>query len=520
MIGVTILLAGAAVALGVARWTRLPAVPFLMLAGVALEFGGLLPEALLQDAVLLGLTFLVFVAGIELDPRRVGAQRAAALRVAMVQFVVLGAGGAAAALQLGFDATTSLYLALALAASSTLVVVRLLQTRQQLFEPFGRLVIGVLLLQDLFVILLIPVLTRTPLGMRAVAAGLLGALVLAALGYAALRWLMPHLVLRLELDEEGLLLAVLASLFLFLGVADGLDLPFVAGAFLAGVSLSSFPVGGLVRAQLASLADFFVAIFFTALGGFLVLPTAAELGRGLILALLVVVITPPLVTVVAERAGLSARSAIESGLLLAQTSEFSLVVGLQGLVLAQVAPGVFTIIALVTVVTMILTPFLATDEVARRLMRFHPSRRRLAAQPRPQGHILLLGCGENGMVLLEALIVFGHRVMVVDDDPGVIEQVREAGVPALRGDASDPAVLDAAGARRAKMILSTMRRPGDHLAVLRHAPGVPLLARVFDPATAERIRALGGTAVVVAEAAAEDFMEWFVAAGQGAGGSP
>ncbi|MBI4538876.1 MAG: cation:proton antiporter [Gemmatimonadetes bacterium] len=509
MIGIALLLAGAAVALGVARWTRLPAIPLLMLAGVALELGKLFPAEVLADAVVLGLTFLVFVAGIELNPRRVGGQRGAALRVAAVQFVLVGAAGLLAALALGFDATTSLYLALALAASSTLVVVRLLQTRQQLYEPFGRLVIGVLLLQDLFVILLIPVLTRTPLGIRAVATGVLGAVALAVLGYAALRWVMPYVVLRLELDEESLLLVILASLFLFMGMADGLALPLVAGAFVAGVALSGFPVGGVVRAQLNSLSDFFVAIFFTALGGFLVLPTTTELVQALVLALVVLLITPPLVTVVGEKAGLSARSAIEAGLLLAQTSEFSLVVGLHGLVLAQIAPGVFTIIALVTVVTMILTPFVATDDVARWLIRFHPVRRHVGGGPPPENHILLLGCGENGMVLLETLMVFGHRVFVVDNDPGVIEQVRQANVPALRGDGSDPAVLEAAGARRARMIISTMRRPGDHAAALRRARGVPILIRVFDQETAERVRGVGGTPVVVAEAAAEDFMDWY-----------
>lgn len=512
--GIATLLAGAAVAFGVARWLGLPAVPLLMLAGAALSVLGFVPSQLLEDAVVLGLTFLVFVAGLELDPRRVGAQRPAALRVGVAQFVLLGAVGLLAALGLGFDATTALYLALALAASSTLVVVRLLQVRQQLFEPFGRLVLGVLLLQDLLVILLIPVLPRLPRGVGAVVLGVAAAVALVGLAYVCLRWFMPFVVIRLGLDDESVLLVVLAFLFLFVGSAEGLHLPFVAGAFLAGVALSAFPVSGLVRAQLHSLSDFFVAVFFTALGGFLVFPTAVELVQALVLAFLVVVLTPPLVSVLGERAGMSARSAIEGGLLLAQTSEFSLVVGLQGLVATQIVPGAFRVIALVTVVTMLLTPLVATDEMARRLMRFHPQRRRQIAgdEEPPQGHVLLLGCGENGMAVLEELIVLGHRVFVVDDDPGVIAQLRQAEIPALRGDGADRGVLERAGARHARMIISTLRRPADSVPVLELARGVPTLVRVFDDAAAAMIRRHGATPILVSEAAAEEFMEWYRAA--------
>ncbi|MBI4520689.1 MAG: cation:proton antiporter, partial [Gemmatimonadetes bacterium] len=164
MIGIATLLLTAAAALGLARWLRLPAVPLLMLAGMALSLTGFAPAEVLQDGVVLGVTVLVFVAGLELNPRRLGPQGPAALRVGLAHFGVLALAGGIAALALGFDATTSVYLAFALAASSTLVVVRLLRSRGQIFEPFGRLVLGVLLLQDLLVILLIPILTRMGLG--------------------------------------------------------------------------------------------------------------------------------------------------------------------------------------------------------------------------------------------------------------------------------------------------------------------------------------------------------------------
>jgi Kef-type K+ transport system membrane component KefB len=425
MIGIFLLLAGAAAGLGAARWLRLPAIPLLLLAGLALGQVALLPEQeILEQSLVLGLTFLVFVAGIELNPRRVGAQKRAALQVGTAQFLLLGGIGTAFAWAAGLSLQTALYIGLALTASSTLVVVRLLQQRRQLFEPFGRLVIGVLLLQDLLVILLIPVLGRAPDGILAMATGLLAALLLVALAYVFVRWVTPFIVIRLQPDEEYLLLTVLAILFLFMGLAEWLELPLVAGAFLAGVSLSTFPVNGLIRGLLSSLSDFFLAIFFIAFGALLTLPTPSELWVALLLTGLVVLFTPLLVTVVAERAGLSSRPAIESGLLLAQTSEFSLVVALQGLVLGHVGGEVFRIVAFVTVVTMVLTPFISTDRMTWRLMRLYPVRRRGGRMVEAEGHILLLGCGDNGMPLLETLVTSGQPVVVVDDDPAVIDRLR------------------------------------------------------------------------------------------------
>jgi monovalent cation:H+ antiporter-2, CPA2 family len=513
MIGIALLLAAAAVGHGLAKLLRLPAIPLLLLGGVALSTGGFVPPAqMLEFMIVLGLSVLVFAGGTELNPRRVRTQRRAALGVGLVQFLTLGAAGFLTGLVLGYGVQVALYIALAISASSTLVVVRLLQQRLQLFEPFGRLVIGVLLLQDLFVILAIPVVVRYHEGLAAIVSGLAGAAGLMALAFVVLRWVTPWLLARLHGDDERLLLAVLTVLFVFVGIADLLRLPIIAGAFLAGVSLSAFPAAGLVRGQLTSISDFFTAIFFTALGVLLALPTPQELLHAIVLIAVVVLITPPLVTAIAERYGLSARQALESGLLLAQTSEFSLVVALQGLVLGQLASGTFTVIALVTATTMVLTPFVATDGVTWRLLRYHPVRRSPQEIVPPRGHVLLLGCGENGMPLLETLYAAGADVLVVDDDPAIIRQLREGEIPCIRGDGSDFDVLRRAGARDARLIISTIRRPLDNEPVLRYVEGVRVLVRVFEESDADRIRGLGGTPILYSEAAAEDFMRWFDAA--------
>ena len=214
-------------------------------------------------------------------------------------------------------------------------------------------------------IVAIVVLARSPGGPATMFTGVGGTALLGALVVAGQRWVLPWLIIRKRLDEETLLLAVLATLFLFLGLASALGLPAIAGAFLAGFALSPFPLSCAARGQLTTFSDFFSAIFFTALGAILVVPKCALLLQALALAALFLLCTPPLVAAVAEWCGLTSRAAIESGLLLAQTGEFSLILGLTGVRLAHITPETFAVIALLAVLTMTLTPFVASDRVTR-----------------------------------------------------------------------------------------------------------------------------------------------------------
>ena len=509
MHGIAYLLGAAACAYALARWLHLPAIPFLLLAGVALSRIAPLPSELLIDALVLGVSFLLFVVGLELDPRRMRGQRRAATGVGSVQFLVLAVLGFFAATGLGYAGLESAYLAVALTASSTLVGVRILQRRQQMFEPYGRLVLGVLLLQDLLVLATIPMLSEAEGRIRSVAVGLGGVAVVGVLTLVTRRWVAPQL-LRVAEDSEALLLSTLMILFAFLAASDLLGLPVVVGSFLAGVSLARFPVNGVVRVGLAPIGDFFTAIFFTALGALVSVPTPTQLLHALVLSALVVFVTVPLVAWLAERNGFSAKQGIEAGLLLSQTSELSLVIGLTGMLQGHLDAEVFTVIALVTLGTMLLTPLLAGEAVAMRLLHVHPGRSTSSREAAAASdHILLLGAGSSGMPLLEDLILAGERIVVVDDDPRVVRRLEDAGIPTIRGDASDPLVLEQAGITRARVVCSTIRRTRDNALLLRLARDVPVLVRVFDEEDARWIREQGGTAVLYSMATAEALMEWY-----------
>lgn len=502
------LLAAAAVASIAARLLGMPLIPLLLLSGIG--FSQLVgpPEEFLESAIVLGVSFLLFVVGLELDPRRIRAQRSAAIRVGAAQFIALAVIGFFAARGLGLGAVEARYVALALPASSTLVGVRLLQRRRQMFEPFGRLTLGVLLFQDVLILLAIPLVTELGSGWSQIGAKTAGVVLLGMLSLAIRRWVAP-LFLAVMDESEVILLGALAILFVFLGAAGLLDLSIVVGAFLAGVALSRFPVNGIVQAELAPIGDFFVAIFFTALGALVRMPSPVELWQALWLTLIVLTVTPPIVMLIAERWSFTSKPAAEAGLLLSQTSEISLVVILSGMIQGEISESLFVVVGIVTLTTMLLTPLIATDEMAARLARLRP-RRRGVSDVVPSGHVLLLGAGATGMPLLEDLILTGCEVAVVDDDPAVIARIREAGVRAIRGEASDPLVLRQAGADRARVVSSTIRRPRDNATLLAMSPDVPVLVRVFEDEDARWVRERGGTPVLYSEATADGLIEWFL----------
>lgn len=511
MAGLAAILAASAVAFVLARWLEAPVVPLLVAVGFATAHLLPVPAGQLEDLLLLGAVVLLFVAGLELEPGRIRAQRRVALRVGLVQFAVLAVLGYGLSGWLGFSPAEAGYLALALTASSTLVGVRILKRRQGMFDPYGRVVLGVLLLQDVLVLLLIPLATRLgPAGGAPLET--LGAVALLGGASAAVRrWCAPWL--ERVADEEALLLGPLALLFLFLGAAQLLDLPLIVGAFLAGVALSRFPVNGLIRAEVGSIGDFFSAIFFTALGALISVPSPTELLQAAALAALVLVVTPPLVTAVGERYGLSTKSALEAGLLLSQTSEISLVIGLAGMAQGVLDPGALTVIAMVTAGTMLLTPLIATPASVDRLVRLHPSRwRRTSGARIPRDHVVLLGCGEMGRQLLDRSELAGRELVVIDQDPAVVGGLRGSPVRPMEGDADDPETLAAAGVGRAELVISTLPRTTANGPLLEMiGPGTEALVRVFTEEDADWVRRRGGTPVLLAEGAAGALLEWYEA---------
>jgi CPA2 family monovalent cation:H+ antiporter-2 len=216
-----------------------------------------------------------------------------------------------------------------------------------------------------------------------------------------------------------------------------------------------------------------------------------------------------LVSAIVEFTGQSTRTGVESGLLLAQSSELGIVLALAGVHAGQLTGHDFSVLALVAGLTMTLTPMIATDHVTWWLMHWHPGRRNRGAMGKFNGHVLVLGFGSSGMWVVKPLLEAGHRVLVVDDDSAVIEDLALLGIPCLRGDGSDERLLKFVGADRAKLIVASLPRLADLMKVINSVHGVPVVARVFEEFEAAVVRRAGGIPILNSEAATSAFMDWF-----------
>src|SRR5690606_9127931 len=180
------------------------------------------------------------------------------------------------------------------------------------------------------------------------------------------------------------------------------------------------------------------AIFFISLGGLIGSPGPSTLLHAAILAALVILVTPPVVAALTQHAGFTTRAALESGLLLAQTSELSLVLVLQGMLAGRVAQETLSTLLLATGVAMVLRPGVSSEAPGQRVIelvpgrrpipvpsagrvarllpvagRFPPTAQRATETEPPSGHVLLLGCGAGGMPLLETLFAARRCVLAV-----------------------------------------------------------------------------------------------------------
>jgi monovalent cation:H+ antiporter-2, CPA2 family len=508
MIGIAILLGFAGAAYGMARLARADAVPFLLAAGFILSLLPLpIEEELVRNAALLGLAFLVFLAGHELNPHRIAPFGNASGVATLMRVLGVGGAGMMLAAAFGYPLAGALVVGLAVGSCSPTIGVRLLEERREFFEPAGRLAAGILLLQALFVILALPLLLLPAEGLGPVVLGTLGAAALILVSFAFMRWVSVYVVTHLELNEELILLVIFSVLAAFMGLGYALRLPVVAGAFLAGVALSRFPVNGIIRGYLKSSSDLATAVAFTAIGALITIPRGTDLALALALIATVVLLTPALLALIGRSDGLTTRPAFRGGLLVAQTGELSLVVALQAMATGLVADEILSVVLLVTAVTMLLTPLLSKEQrVWNRVIALWPPQK--AERQEVSDHILILGLHATDMPLLDAIREAGRVVVVVDDDPALVAGLKAKGTRSIRADATDAPVLDAAGAARARAVVVTLRPFAVAERALALLAGSAVIVRVRTTEEAERAEQLGAIPVLGASPIAEDFLQW------------
>jgi len=428
----------------------------------------------------LGLIFLLFMIGLEIDLKKIMSAGKSITLTALSQIVgclVLGVlVFKLCGFGLGGGAWDALYLGVAAALSSTVIIVKILYEKQELDTLTGRITLGVLVLQDLFVILFLAVQPNLEsLAPSVILMSLVRVVALVAIALAVSRYLLPVLFRHVARLPELVQVGALAWCFLVGELGEQLGLSREMGALVAGVALSTFPYALDVTAKVTSLRDFFITLFFVGLGMKIPMPTKDLMFWALIFSAFVVMarFITTFTPLFLMKQGL--RTGIVTSINLAQVSEFSLVVLAMGVnshhlkhpATAGMVPLAFTLLAAVSVFGMTKSDTLAPRMVnwlkKRGLRDLDHQKDDLHAEG-DQGHgsskIVFLGFFRTASSLLEEIQrhapdLIGNTA-VVDFSPVARAGLIERKVKVIYGDISQRDTLLHAGIEKAEVLISTV----------------------------------------------------------------
>ncbi len=469
-----------AAALGlVAGWLKQPLILAYIVMGVAAGpalIGWAAPEEALGLLAEFGVTLLLFAVGLKLDPRLVRHLGPVALATGLGQLGFTIVIGYAICLLLGYDWVTALYVAVALTFSSTIIIVKLLSDKREIDSLHGRVAMGLLIVQDIAVVIALMILGSLRESPDATAAQVALATVAklagaAAVVWVALRFVVPQLARRAARSAELLLLTSIAWGVLAAAGGELAGFSKEVGAFLAGFTLAATPFRDAVARRLAGLRDFLLLFFFIELGLRLeVGAIGGELWPAAILSVFVLIGNPLIVMAIMGVMGFRARTGLLAGLTVAQISEFSIVFVAMGATLGHVGGSALAVTTTVGIVTIAASTYMILYSeklyewlapalgVFERRVPYREVRGPLAAHEEealpPQ--VLVIGMGRYGRRLAEQLAHDGRRVLGVDFDPELVRSAARAIVPVRFGDAADPGLLDELPLDAAQWVVVTL----------------------------------------------------------------
>ena len=296
---------------------------------------------------------------------------------------------------------------------------------------------------------------------------LIKVLILFALSLLISKFLLPRLFKFSAKTEELLFLSALTLLFIFSLIASLIGFSIVIGAFLAGLALGNLPYNFDIAGHVKPLRDFFVTIFFVTLGIGLTFNNLNQILYPLIIILLLLLIIKPIITAFfTSLFGYKERTSMLTGFSLFQVSEFSLILIAQGLLLGHISNNFFSLIVLVTVISMALTPYVINNQnwiysklknMFLFLDKLPNHRERLEYNPsNTKKEIIILGCNRMGSILIKHLEKIKNKLLIIDHDPNIIKSLIEKRYPCIYGDITNKEVLDQINFRDAKIIISTV----------------------------------------------------------------
>jgi Kef-type K+ transport system membrane component KefB len=464
----------------VGNWLRQPLLLAYLLAGVLIGpqigFGLVSDEASIETVSEIGLILLLFIIGLELDLKKLLAAGRPVLVTGILQFPLCVALGLAFFLPFGFRMSGGdfglLYLAVCFAISSTMIVVKLLYDKFELDTLPGRITLGVLIFQDVWAIVVLgiqPNLLDPQFGK------LLGSLVSGALLVAATlvisKTVLPRLFRAVAKLPELVLIGSLAWCFIVCAAANAAGLSREMGALIAGVAISTFPYNLDVVAKVISIRDFFVTLFFVALGMRIPMPTLELIGMALLASAFLVASRFAVVFPILRALRQGHRASLLPAINLAQMSEFAMVIAAIGLGYQHIDQKTVSLLIFVFAFTSVASTYMIGYS--------HPLQERLSgwlvragikdldegapvatATGAVSKDVVLLGFFTEASALVHEYEMARHpmlgRLLVIDFNPDVHAELKRRGIACKYGDVASMQTLHHAEVHDAKLVVSTI----------------------------------------------------------------
>ena len=452
-----------------AQRIRQPLVLGYILAGVVVGPYGFAVISDMHEIELLaeiGVALLLFALGLEFAFRDLLPVRHIALIGTPIQIAVTIAYGFALGSWLGWEWRPALWLGALISLSSTMVVLRTLMSQGRMGTLSSRVMVGVLIVQDLAVVPLMIILPQlhdpqTGLALLGLAA-LKAALFLALTIGVGVRWLPRVMVYIAGWNSRELFLLSITAIGLGIGYATHLvGLSFALGAFVAGMVLSESDYGHQALSDILPLRDLFGLLFFASVG--MLFDPAFLFAHLYEVGLLVVLIMfgKMLIFAVLPRCfGYRNVIPLAVGLTMFQVGEFSFLLARVGLKAGAIDADLYALVVTTAIGTIILTPVLSglttpLYALRRQWFRFEPLQSVNLPERGLRDHVVIAGGGRVGQCVAQVLRRFEVGFVVIELDARRVEQAKAAGWPIISGDASQGVVLEAAGIADARLLLIT-----------------------------------------------------------------
>ena len=511
-----IIVVGAIFALAT-RPARMPTIVAYLLAGLVIgPATGLVritePLELISHV---GIALLLFLVGLELSFQKARDVGKVAIVAGVGQVLLTAGGGFGIARWLGFGQSEALFLAAAVTFSSTVVVVKLLGEKGELGSLYGRIAIGIFLVQDLFAIVILTFLSgfdaqagATP---ATIAVGLAkafaGMAVLFILTLVAARYLLPRPFAWAAASPDTLFIASLAWCFLLAIGAEGMGLSLEIGAFLAGIALAQLPYNQELHRRVHPLMNFFIAVFFISLGIKMeVDPAHVNWLAAIGLSLFVLLAKPLLFLVIISRMGYGVRTSFMSGVSVAQISEFSFLLVALGVSSGLVDDEVLALTALIGLITFTASAYmigynkelfvLAKSSGALRIFETARAAPDDAPQAERAGHVIVVGMNTLGREIVTRLHEKGEHVLAIDRD---MSRLRGLPCESMQGSVEYLSLLVEAGLPRATLVVSalTTEETNDLLAYRCRSFDVPCAIHTIDLSVIDNLLSVNTTYLMI-----------------------